>query len=315
MRVLVTYGSRHGGTGGLARAVGDGLVAAGHAIDVLPADQVDALDRWDAVVLGGALYGLRWHPSARRFARRHVEELLQRPVWCFSSGPLNHSTRHGSVPPTGPVQRLMNLVGARSHRTFGGRLLEGIKAPLAARGDFRDLDTARAWGQMLGHQLSLMPAPHPVPVPARMTLFHQLVLGLCLFTGITAVLGGIGLLTAAPGSPALPPASLLEHSPFDTFFIPGLVLLLVVGGGNLLAALLEARRLHGSELAVLVGGAALTGWIVTQVLMVQTFSWLQLVYFLTGVITLTAGWWLWRVRHRLQEALNAQQVARAHWRP
>jgi menaquinone-dependent protoporphyrinogen oxidase len=144
MRVLVTYGSRHGGTGGLARSVADGLVASGHSVDVLPAAKVDALDHWDAVVIGGALYGWRWHRDARRFVRRHVEELQQRPVWCFSSGPLNHSTRHGAVPPTSAVQRLLTLVGARSHRTFGGRLLPGIKSPLQARGDYRDLDTARA---------------------------------------------------------------------------------------------------------------------------------------------------------------------------
>jgi len=309
MRVLVTYGSRHGGTGGLARAVADGLVASGHAVDVLPAAKVDALDPWDAVVIGGALYGWRWHRDARRFVRRHVEELQQRPVWCFSSGPLNHSTRHGAVPPTEPVKRLLDLVGARSHRTFGGRLLPGVKSSFKTRGDFRDLDTSRAWGQLVDHQLTFLPSPRTVPVPAGMTLFHQLVLALCLFTGITAVLGAIGLLSASPGSPALPPVSLLEHSPFDTFLIPGLVLLLVVGGGNLLAALLEARRLHGSELAVLVAGGVLLGWIVTQLLMVQTFSWLQALYFVTGLGTLGAGWWLWRARHRLEEALHGRPGA------
>ena len=62
MRVLVTYGSKHGGTGGLARAIGEGLVVAGHRVDVLPADKVDALDSWGAVVMGGACLAVQRLP-------------------------------------------------------------------------------------------------------------------------------------------------------------------------------------------------------------------------------------------------------------
>lgn len=295
MRVLVVYGSKRGGTEGLARVVAEGLTAAGHTVEVLPAGkQFDSLERWDAVVVGGALYMFFWHRDARRFVRRHLEELQQMPVWFFSSGPLDDSARGHEVPPTAPVARLAKLSGAQGHITFGGRLLPDAKTALASRGDFRDLPTARAWGQDVGEQLDAMVLRERAHVPAAMSVVHQLVLWLCLFTGLTAVAGGITLLSSPRDV-----AGLLEHSPFDSFVLPGLLLLLVVGVGNLAAAGMEARRFERSELAVLGAGATLTGWIVIQLAMIRTVSFLQLIYFLIGAVTFGASIWLWRVRHRL----------------
>lgn len=301
MRVLVAYGTKHGGTGGLARAVAEGLVEAGHAVDVLPAAKVDSLEGWDAVVVGGALYAWFWHRDARRFVRRHVDELQLRPVWFFSSGPLDDSARKQELPPTGPVARLARLAGARSHKTFGGRLAPEVKSAVKVRGDFRDLEATRAWGKGVGAELASLPMRR-VPLPKGMTVFHRVVLGLCAFTGATAVGGGLGLVRSPLGSPSLPPVSLLEHSPFHSFLIPGLLLLLVVvGGGNLVAALLEARRFRGSELVALGAGGALMVWIVTQWAMLRTLSWLHLVYLALGIATVGGALWLWRARHRLAE--------------
>lgn len=299
MRVLVAYGSKRGGTEGLARAVGEGLAETGHTVDVRTAHGLERLDRWDAVVVGGALYPWFWHRDARRFVKRNVEELQQRPVWFFSSGPLDDSPNRGEVAPPGSVARLAKLVNAKEHTTFGGRLLPDDESAVKVRGDFRDLNATRAWGRQVGLELSALPVRPRVPVPPGMSTLHRLVLGLCAFTGLTAVGGGIGLLVAPKGSPLVPPLSLLEHTPFDTYLIPALVLLLVVGVGNLVAAALELRRLRGSELAVLLAGAALTGWIVTQLVMVRTLSWLQFLYFLAGIVTVSAGISLWRNRHRL----------------
>src|SRR5688572_15152491 len=71
MRVLVAYGSKSGGTEGLARSIGEGLAAAGHEVAVRPAGDIDGLGGWDAVVVGGAIYGWRWYRPARRFVRRN----------------------------------------------------------------------------------------------------------------------------------------------------------------------------------------------------------------------------------------------------
>lgn len=299
MRVLVVYGSKRGGTEGLAVAVGRGLKDAGHQVDVLPAGKdFDSLQQWDAVVIGGGLYLWFWHRDARRFVRRHFEELQQVPVFMFSSGPLDESARRNELPPLPSVARLGQRLGAVRHKMFGGRLLAEEESSVETRGDFRDLPAAREWGEGVGQELYTVTLKERVHVPASMSTVHGLVLWLCLFTGLTAVAGGLGLLTSTRDTVG-PPVELLEHSPFETFLVPGLLLFLVVGLGNLGAAALEARRIKGSELAVLLAGGALTVWVVTQLVMIRTISWLQLFYFLIGGVTFGCAVWLWRMRHRL----------------
>lgn len=99
MRILIAYGSKRGGTAGLAEMIGDELTAAGLHTVVRPARDVGRLDDFDAVVIAGALYANRWHGDARRFARRHAKALRERPVWLVGSGPLDDSAVGGDIPP------------------------------------------------------------------------------------------------------------------------------------------------------------------------------------------------------------------------
>ena len=124
LRILITYGSKSGGTEGLAQMLAEGLRAERHEVDVLAPRDVDALDPYDAVIVGGALYAHRWHRAARRFVKRHAADLRRRPTYLFSSGPLDDTASTGDIPPVVGVVALMRLVGARSHITFGGRLLQ-----------------------------------------------------------------------------------------------------------------------------------------------------------------------------------------------
>ena len=159
MRVLVAYGSTRGGTQGLAHTVADGLREKGCTVDVLPAGKVHGIDDYDAVVVGGALYAFRWHRAARRFVRHNAAGLRKRPVYFFSSGPLDDSAANGEIPPVKGVAALMERVGARGHVTFGGRLSEharGFPASAMAKkvaGDWRDLAQVRAWAHSVAAQL------------------------------------------------------------------------------------------------------------------------------------------------------------------
>jgi len=159
MRVLITYGSKRGGTQGLAHMVADGLREQGMIVDVLPPAQVRRLDGYDAVVVGGALYAFHWHKAARRFVKKHTAELRQRPTYFFSSGPLDDSASRGEIPPVKGVSALMDRVGARGHVTFGGRLsphARGFPATAMAKklaGDWRDAAQVRSWTRTVGSQL------------------------------------------------------------------------------------------------------------------------------------------------------------------
>jgi menaquinone-dependent protoporphyrinogen oxidase len=151
MLVLVTYGSKRGGTEGLATMVADALRQEGLAVEVTPARLVRRLERYDAVVVGGALYAFRWHRDARRFVKRHAGELRGLPTYLFSSGPLDDSATTKDIPPVKGVQALMDSIGAHGHVTFGGRLApdaKGFPASAMAKknaGDWRDVDQVRAW--------------------------------------------------------------------------------------------------------------------------------------------------------------------------
>ncbi len=159
MRVLVTYGSKRGGTEGLAHMVANGLRDCGLTADVLSPEKVRDVVFYDAVVVGGALYAFRWHKSARKFVRKHVAELRQRPTYFFSSGPLDNSAASTDIPPVAGVKALMDRIGARGHATFGGRLsphARGFPASAMAKnnaGDWRDPVQVRAWTLLIAREL------------------------------------------------------------------------------------------------------------------------------------------------------------------
>ncbi len=88
MRVLVCAASKYGATGEIARAVADVLAERGCEVTVLPPEKVDAVEEFDAVVLGSAVYMGQWMKPARELAERSAGALAARPVWLFSSGPV-----------------------------------------------------------------------------------------------------------------------------------------------------------------------------------------------------------------------------------
>ncbi|MFZ3573049.1 flavodoxin domain-containing protein [Streptomyces sp. BH097] len=159
--VLVAYGTKNGSTAEIARHIGDVLKKAGCAVTVRPAnDTRTKAEEYDAVVLGGGLYAGRWHRHARAFARRNSRALEGRPVWLFSSGPLDASAVERDIPPTPGVRRVADRIDARGHVTFGGRLDETARGRMARMivksgkgGDFRDFEQITAWAEGIAREL------------------------------------------------------------------------------------------------------------------------------------------------------------------
>jgi menaquinone-dependent protoporphyrinogen oxidase len=166
-RVLVVVASRHGATAeiatALARSIADSDTGRTAGLSAVPVSADNRPDpaAFDAVVLGSAVYAGRWLEAARGYAARHADVLRTRPVWLFSSGPIGEPP----FPPDEPydVAAVRNLTGARSHRTFPGRLdkqrlsfgeramVTAMRAPV---GDFRDWDTVRGWGEEIAGQVA-----------------------------------------------------------------------------------------------------------------------------------------------------------------
>ena len=88
-RVLVAYATKHNSTSEIAVAIGEVLrKSALLSVDVEPVENVTSIASYDAVVLGSAVYMGQWQPAAAEFLKKHEQELAQRSVWLFSSGPI-----------------------------------------------------------------------------------------------------------------------------------------------------------------------------------------------------------------------------------
>jgi menaquinone-dependent protoporphyrinogen oxidase len=160
-RVLVVYGSRTGATAELASWIADELLEQECDIRIHPADAVTDLQDFDAIVLGGPIYLGRWHRACRDFIRRHRSGLCIRPVWLFSSGPLEVITDLNEPAPIPFIRATLRGLPARGHRTFGGRLTPdagGLAPWWLARsgpaGDYRNEPRARAWAASIVQELT-----------------------------------------------------------------------------------------------------------------------------------------------------------------
>ena len=81
-KILVTYATMAGSTAEVARMVAEELAAAGLDVDVLPLSQVEGLEGFDGVVVGGPMI-LGWHRAARRFLKQHRQAFQRIPLAVF----------------------------------------------------------------------------------------------------------------------------------------------------------------------------------------------------------------------------------------
>ena len=89
--ILLAYASRFGSTQEVAETIASTLSEAGLEVDLQPMQEVKSLDRYDAVVLGAAIYNAKWHADAHQFLAQYQAALSQLPVVIFTLGPLSAS--------------------------------------------------------------------------------------------------------------------------------------------------------------------------------------------------------------------------------
>lgn len=162
MRVQIVYGSKRGGTAGLAQMVATAFEREGWRATVNDVASRPGIGDVDVVVVGGALYMSRWPAPLRQWVRRHMATLRSVPVWFFSSGPLDGSARTGDIAPTPGVAKLARQVEIAGFMTFGGCLdktPDGFVARSMAKrfaGDWRDPDHVAEWVRHIVRQTDVM---------------------------------------------------------------------------------------------------------------------------------------------------------------
>ncbi len=118
------------------------------------------------------------------------------------------------------------------------------------------------------------------------------------FIGLGAMGGGFMLVKDPSGIELGLPLSLLEGSCFADFLIPGIFLFAVNGVGSMIGAGLSfTKRRYSQEIAIVLG-AILVSWIVIQVVIIKSFHWVQVFYFILGVVELGIGLQIRRQRFK-----------------
>lgn len=110
------------------------------------------------------------------------------------------------------------------------------------------------------------------------------------FVALGAVAGGTGLIVQADLGLD---ASLLDGTPFASFVVPGYILLLVVGGSNIVAGTLLLIEHEQASSFAFLAGAILTVWIAVQVVMIGMVSILQPAMFTFGLMTMAFAYRFW----------------------
>lgn len=111
-----------------------------------------------------------------------------------------------------------------------------------------------------------------------------------LIVGLGGLAGGYAGLTDIQ-QPLGAPHSMLEGSPFTSFFIPALFLFSVIGIGNLISALLVSRYSILGPLASFVTGFLLVAWIVIQCLVIHDIVALHVIFFCIGLMQVVLALW------------------------
>jgi menaquinone-dependent protoporphyrinogen oxidase len=152
--VLIAYTTKHGSTREVAAAIAETLQQRGLSVELVPAEEVESLDSYDAVVLGAPLYMGRWERNARRFLKRHQNALHAKPTAVFALGPLSDKPEDRP----GPMQQLEGALAKTpnvkpvSIGLFGGVIDSStLRFPFNSmpEGDWRDWNAITAWSEQL----------------------------------------------------------------------------------------------------------------------------------------------------------------------
>ncbi len=187
-RFLVTYATNSGSTAEVAEVVAAELNTDGHTAAVFPICGVDDIGDYDAIVIGAPMI-FGWHSEARRFIRKHRNQLAEKKTAFFACamrltqdaredisgvnldldpGLLSAPEQRGSLSIKErftsinyylkPMQKYPGVQPCRVaffHGKLDMRLLKWWQALFvmvvvqAVPGDYRNWEFVRAWGQRL----------------------------------------------------------------------------------------------------------------------------------------------------------------------
>ncbi len=159
-KVLVTYASKYGSTGGVADAIGKELCSKDVATDVVLIKNATNFGSYQGVVIGSAIYRGKWMSEAVDFVKKNKDKLRQMTVAYFlACMTLSQPTEKNraevlsymdpilkAVPEIKPVG-IGTFAGALDYKNLSWLNKKILKSKGTPEGDFRDWNAIRTWAR------------------------------------------------------------------------------------------------------------------------------------------------------------------------
>jgi menaquinone-dependent protoporphyrinogen oxidase len=159
-KVLVTYASKYGSTGGVADAIGRELCSRDVATDVVLIKNAGNVGSYQGVVIGSAIYRGKWMSEAIDFVNKNQDILRQMPVAyflvCMTLFQPTEKNRAKVLSYIDPVLKAVPELKPVGIGTFAGALDYNnlswvnnkiLRSKGTPEGDFRDWKAVRAWAR------------------------------------------------------------------------------------------------------------------------------------------------------------------------
>lgn len=168
MQSLVYYGTRYGGTIGIAQEISDSLVAEGITVDMTNNKAPSSLEQYDLIIIGSGIKAGKWTDNALSFLQNNQDLIASKySAFFVSCGEAMKPSRHEWVtkryilrvlrkyPQINPVST--GVFGGvfdfeDKHRDLNNPYLDKIREEYEMKGidtsvpiDFRDLPKVREW--------------------------------------------------------------------------------------------------------------------------------------------------------------------------
>lgn len=156
-KILVAYGSKHGGTQEIAAKISEVLQSTGLQTELANVKDVKDLSPYGAVVLGAGVYIGSWVKEAAKFLKQNAETLKTKKVWLYSSGPTGEGNTYDllqgwkfpknlqeSADVIQPVEitAFQGVLVPEKMNGFERWIIKNVNAPM---GDFRNWEEIAVW--------------------------------------------------------------------------------------------------------------------------------------------------------------------------
>jgi menaquinone-dependent protoporphyrinogen oxidase len=167
-RVLISYASRCGSTGGVAEAIGQVLCDMGASADIRLVANVNDLSPYHAVIVGSSIRRGKWLPEAVSFVKDNQDILGRLPiayfVVCLTMKENTAENRSKVMAYLDPVRKEAQKIQPVAVGLFPGALDLGklslvdkmfFQAKGTPEGDYRDWPAVKSWASAVGPMLPL----------------------------------------------------------------------------------------------------------------------------------------------------------------